>query len=212
MPKLGGIAVSIHSPVTLLVKDGQGGAVGLGTDGAWSNALPGAVYTSGEPTRILLPAGSYEAEIVGTGKGPATIVLSAPGATPKSFTFKARPGKTGTLTFDGGLASPAGTFDKKKLKATDGIPITVTGVKKRLAVKAGDPLTLTVTNLFGRAVSGARVHAGGKDFDGEARTGADGTATIPLAITKKTKKLTITVDGADVEATTLKVRVKLKKG
>lgn len=212
MPKLGGIALSVHSPVTLLVKDAQGNAVGLGADGAWSNTLPGAVYTNGEPTRILLPAGTYEAQIIGTGKGPATIVLSAPGVTPKSFTFKAKPGKTGTLTFDGGLANPAGTFNKKKLKATDGIPITVAGVKKRLAVQAGDPLTLTVTNLFGRAVAGARVHASGKEFDAEARTGADGVAVIPLAITKKTKKLVITVDGADVEATTLKLRVKLKKG
>ncbi|MCW5892258.1 MAG: hypothetical protein KIT14_17190 [bacterium] len=211
VPKLDGVSVSVHSPVTLLVKDVQGRAVGLGGDGAWTNALPGAVYTGGEPTRILLPPGSYTADIVGTGKGPATIVLAAPGVTPRSMTFQAKPGKTGTLAFDAALGSAAGRFGKKKLRVTDGIPITVTGVKKRLAVRAGDPLTLTVTNLFGRAVAGARVHAAGKEFAAEARTGADGTATIVLAVTKKTKKLVLTIDGADVEATTLKVRVKLRK-
>lgn len=211
VPKLGGIAVSIHSPVTLLVKDAEGRAVGLGADGTWSNDLPGAVYVTGEPARVQLPTGAYEAEIVGTGKGPATIVLSAPGTTPKSFTFTAKPGKTGTLRFDAGLGGAGGTFGKKKLKATDGIPITITGAKKRIKVRAGDPLALTVTNLFGRAVAGARVHATGKEFDAEAHTGADGVATIPLTVTKKTKKIVVTVDGAGVETTTLKLRVKLAR-
>lgn len=212
IPKLDGMTMSVHSPVTLLVKDAQGRGVGLGADGVWTNDLPGAVYTSGEPTRILLPPGSYQADIVGTGKGPATIVLSAPGAAPKSFTFTAKPKKTGTLTFDASIGSAAGTFNKKPLNVVDGVPITVAGVPKKVKVHAGDPLTLTVTNVYGRPVAGARVHAVGKELDAEGLTGADGVAAIPLAVTKKTKKLVVTVDGAGVVPTSLKVRVKLLKG
>jgi hypothetical protein len=211
VPPLGGVSVAMHSPVTLLVKNPGGQAVGVDASGAYVNDVPGAVYSGGEPARYLLPPGSYQADIFGTDKGPATLILSAPGIAPKTFSLKAKAGKTGTLTFDDTLASAAGTFNKKKLKSADGVPITVTGVKKKIKVRSGDALTLTVTNLFGNGVAGARVHATGTGFDAETLTGADGVASMPLVVTKATKKLTVTIDGAGVQLKTLKLKVKLLK-
>jgi uncharacterized repeat protein (TIGR01451 family) len=211
VPTLNGVGVSVHSPVTLLVKDALGRALGFDATGTYVNDVPGAVYSAGEPARYLLPPGRYQADILGTDKGPASIVLSAPGVAPKTFTLKAKAGKTGTLTFDDTLASATGTFNKKKVKVADGVPITVTGVKKKIRVRSGDPLTLTVTSAFGNPVAGARVHATGKGFDAETLTGSDGVAALPLVVTKATKKLTVVIDGAGVQPKTLKVRVKLLK-
>jgi hypothetical protein len=210
VPALNGVGVEVHSPVALLVKDAQGHGVGHDASGVYVNDVPGAVYDAGEPATYLLPPGSYQTDIVGTDKGPATLVLSAPGAT-STFTLKAKAGKTGTISFDHTLASATGTFNKKKLKGGAGVPITVAGVKKRIKVRSGDPLTLTVTNPFGAPVAGARVHATGNGFDAETLTGADGVATMPLVVTKATKKLTVTVDGAGVQPKTLKLKVKLLK-
>jgi hypothetical protein len=203
VPKMNGVSVQVHSPVALLVKDAQGRALGFDANGGFVNEIPGAAYSAGEPETYALPPGSYQTDVVGTGKGRATIVLSAAGAPPKTFALKVKPKKTGTLSFDDGLGNAAVTFNKKKLKPTDGVPITVAGVKKKLKVHSGDPMTLTVTSALGNAVAGARVHAVGTGFDAEALTGADGVASIPLAVTKETKKLTVTVDGAGVQTKTL---------
>jgi hypothetical protein len=211
VPRMNGVSLQVHSPVTLLVTDAQGRRLGFDATGAYVNEMPGAAYGGGEPATYTLPAGSYQTDIVGTAKGRATIVLSAAGAPAKTFQLKVKPKKTGTLSFDDGLGSATGTFNKKKLKPTDGVPITLTGVKKKLKVHSGDPLTLTVTSVLGNAVAGARVHAVGTGFDAEALTGPDGVVSIPLVVTKETKKLTVTVDGAGVQPKTLKVKVKLAK-
>ena len=105
----------------------------------------------------------------------------------------------------------SGTYDRKKLRIGAGVPIRVTGVKKSLRVRNGDPLALTVKDVFGAPVAGARVRATGKDVDLETLTGVDGAATMPLVVTKATKSLTIVVYGAGVAPTTLKVKVKLRK-
>ncbi len=55
------------------------------------------------------------------------------------------------------------------------------------------------------------MHAIGDAFDAETLTGADGVATMPLVVTKATKKLTVTVDGAGVQPKALKLKVKLLK-
>ncbi len=211
VPHLNGVSVQVHSPVTLLVKDAQGRALGFDASGAYVSEIPGGAFSSGEPATYALPPGSYQTEIVGTGKGRATIVLSAGGAAPKTFALKVKPGKTGTLSFDDTLAGPTGTFNKRKLKVIDGVPITVTGVKKKIKVHSGDPLTLTVTNAFGAPVAGARVHASGTGFEAETLTGADGVGSLALMVTKETKRLVVTVAGAGVQAKTLKVKVKLAK-
>lgn len=211
LPTLSGIGVSIHSPVTLRVKDAQGRAFGFDATGAYTADIPGAVHVGGEPARYLLPPGRYEADVNGTGKGTATIVLTAPGAAPKTLLLKAKPGKTGTLTFDDGLANPTGTFAKRKAKIATGVPITISGVKKKVALRSGDPLTLTVTSVFGQSVPGARVHVTGKDVDIQSLTGAGGTASVPLVFPKTTKRIQIVVDGAGVQVKTLKVKLKRLK-
>ena len=207
-PVLDGVAVALHSPVTVLVKNAAGQALGFDPDGAYRNDIPGAVFTGGEPAMYLLPPGTYQAGLTGTGSGPASLVLSGAGAT-STFSFPAKGGATGTLSFDDTLATTSGTFNRKKLHATAGVPIRVTGVKKRIRIRSGDPLALSVTNVFGSPVAGARVHATGTDVDIETLTGADGAATMPLVVTKATRRLTIVVDGAGVAPATLRVSVKL---
>jgi hypothetical protein len=211
VPAMTGVGAELHSPVTLLVKNAAGQSLGFDPSGAFVNEIPGAVYSGGEPARYLLPPGSYQADLLGTDKGPATLILSAPGVAAKTITLKVKAGKTGTLTFDDSLAGPSGTFNKRKLKVADGVPITVTGLKKKIKVHSGDTLTLTVKNLFGNGVAGARVHAIGTDVDAETLTAPDGVAAMPLLVTKATKRLSVTIDGAGVQAKTLKVKVKLLK-
>lgn len=209
-PVLDGVSVAVHSPVTLLVTNAQGKSIGFDAGGEFLNEIPGAAFVGGEPAVYLLPDGAYTSGITGTGKGPATVVLSSAGAT-STFSLAAKSGAEGTFTFDDTLAATNAVFNRKKLRVASGIPIRVTGVKKRLRIRNGSPLALTVTDVFGDPVAGARVHATGTDVDLETLTAADGRATMPLVLSKATKKLTLTIDGAGVTPTTLRISVKLLK-
>jgi hypothetical protein len=66
-----------------------------------------------------------------------------------------------------------------------------------------------VESPFGNGIPGARVRASGAGLDAEALTGAGGVATLPLAATRRTKRLTLTVDGAGVQPKTFKLSMKL---
>lgn len=213
LPAMAGIGVDVHSPITLLVKDAQGAGVGFDASGAYASDAAGAAYSAGEPTQWLLPPGTYTADVTGTGKGPATIVMTSTtggGVAAKTITLRAKPGKTGTLAFDDGLANPTGTFAKKKLKAKDGVPLKLTGLRKRTKVRRGDALGFAVQDVFGRPVQGARVHATGKGFEANTVTGSDGAATLPLLIDEPVK-LTLEVTGPGLQPKKQKVAVKLRK-
>ncbi|MCW5893475.1 MAG: hypothetical protein KIT14_23415 [bacterium] len=213
LPAMHGVGVDVHSPITLLVRDAQGAGVGFDAAGVYVNDAEGAAYSAGEPSQWLLSPGSYTTDVTGTGAGPATIVMTstsggAVGA--KTITLRAKPGRTGTLTFDDGLAKPTGTFARRKLKAKDGVPIEITGTKKRVKLRRGDALTLAVQDVFGLPVQGARVRATGKGFDASTITATDGTAALPLLLAKSTK-LTLEVSGPGLRTKKQKVAVKLAK-
>ncbi len=213
LPVMNGVGVDVHSPVSLLVKDAAGGGVGFDAAGAYTNELEGGTYAGGEPGQYLLPPGAFTADINGTGSGRATIVLTASGAsgvTAKTIVLKAKAGKAGTLEFDDTLGSPRGTFNKRKLKLKSGVPLAITGLKRRVRVRSGDELTLSVRDVFGSPVQGARVHATGKGFDASAVTATDGSAALPLLLTKSVR-LTVEVSGAGMETKKLKVAVKVRK-
>lgn len=213
LPAMPGVGVDVHSPITLLVKDAQGAGVGFDAAGTYVNDAAGTAYAAGEPTQWLLPPGTYTADVTGTGKGPATIVMTSTtggGVAAKTITLRAKPGKTGTLAFDDALANPTGTFAKKKLKAKDGVPLKLTGLKKRVKVQRGDALTFAVQDVFGQPVQGARVHATGKGFEANTVTGSDGSATLPLLV-EKPVKLTLEVSGPGLQPKKQKVAVKLRK-
>jgi hypothetical protein len=210
---MSGVGVDVHSPVSLLVKDAAGNGVGFDAAGAYSHTLEGAAYSTGEPSSYLLPSGAYTADINGTGSGPATIVMTSAtggGVVAKTITLKAKPGKTGTLTFDDSLAAPKGTFNRRKLKVKTGIALKIDGLKKRVKVHGGDELTLSVQDAFGAPVQGARVHATGRDFDASTVTATDGSAAMPLLVAKSVK-LTVEVSGPGLRTTKKKVGVKLLK-
>ncbi len=71
--------------------------------------------------------------------------------------------------------------------------------------------TVRVESPFGNCIPGARVRASGADLEAETLTSGDGVASLPLAVTKRTKRLTLTVDGAGVQPKTVKLSVKLRK-
>ncbi|HEV7734577.1 MAG TPA: hypothetical protein VGR62_20555 [Candidatus Binatia bacterium] len=213
LPVMNGVGVDVHSPVTLLVKDAAGGGVGFDAAGAYTNELEGGTYAGGEPSQYLLPPGTFTADINGTDSGKATIVLTASGAsgvTAKTVALKAKAGKTGTLEFDDSLAAPRGTFNKRRLKVKGGVPLAISGLKRRVKVQRGDELTLSVRDAFGSPVQGARVHATGKGFDASTVTATDGSAAMPLLLTKSVR-MTVEVSGAGLETKKVKVAVKVRK-
>ncbi len=212
-PAVSGVSVALHSPVSLFVKDAAGSGAGFDADGNYANEAGGVAYAAGEPSLYLAPPGSFTADVNGTDSGRATIVMTAVnggGVTAKIIALRAKKGKSGTLTFDDTLASPRGTFGKKKLKAKTGVPLDVAGLKRRVKVNPGDELRFTVTDMFGLPVQGARVHATGKDFDANTVTGADGAVALPLLVTKPVK-LTLEISGPGLQTKKQKVAVKVRK-
>jgi hypothetical protein len=205
VPRLAGVGVAVHSPVNLLWSDSSGGHLGIDATGALVADIPGAIMVPGEPAYTLLPAGTYRADVTGTGRGKAIIVVDGDGGG-GVVTFKAKPGKTGTLDVGNSIAA---TFQKRRVKVASGVSIRLTGLKRKLKVADDTVLALGVVDVFGQPVAGARVHVVGRDIDAATLTGQDGAASVPLgALTKATRSLTVEVSGRGLASVTKRVRTR----
>ncbi len=78
-PGFQGAGVAVHSPLSVTVHDAHGDAAGVSSKGKPSDTFPGAVvrYSGKLVHSIFVPNGPYTMSIVGTGRGPATLVVAS---------------------------------------------------------------------------------------------------------------------------------------
>lgn len=158
---LGDFIAEVHSPLRLSFAAADGSTLGLTKDGAVLD-IPGGFVSAprGGVARYGIPAGAASSlKLTGTGKGPATVVLTGPGGgTPSVFSFKVKDGQTGSLKLGGSSVPGSLTFGGKKVRGARGV-----GLKLKAPRKAGKgkAFGVVVKDQFGRPAASVSVSAGG---------------------------------------------------
>ena len=125
-----------HSPISVTVS-GTKAAVGVDAHGNAVDTLPGAVlrYGSGKARSTLVPTGHYRLRVLGTGDGPATLVLTSQtttGSVTRVFSFAVRRGVRGTIVVDGGALGTVMRLGRRLIRAQKGVRLSIHGLPRRL--------------------------------------------------------------------------------
>ncbi len=150
-----------HSPISVTVTGG-GGTVGVNTHGAPVDSLRGAVlrYRNGKARSILMPSGRYQLRIVGTGSGPATLVLTSQtraGSVTRVFSFAVRRGVRGTIAVGGAGLGNVMRLGNRLIRAQDGLGVAIHGLPHRLARRRTKTIAMRLVDQFGQAAAGVTV-------------------------------------------------------
>jgi hypothetical protein len=186
---IGGYLADVHSPARLVFKGAGGASLGLGPAGALLDVPGGFVSAPARGVaRYHVPAGSYAVDVTGTGRGNVTLVLAGPGsAQPSVFSFAARANAKGTLALSGRAVPRALTFGGRRVTATVGVGMRISGLPRSLKPGKQVRLRLRVLDQFGVAVAGASVQAG------TAAGATDGRGRATLLLTPRRPRLAVVV-------------------
>jgi len=209
-PGFQGTTFTVHSPLAVVVHDSRGDSAGVSPHGGPGDTLPGSVVVySGKRVRsVSVPTGTYTVSVAGTGKGPATLVVSS-GKKTEVFSFQAHKGQTGSLSIKPGHLPKSLRIGGHTVTAAGGLKLRVKGLPASLAHGKARTLKLTVRDQFGQPASGVELNltgppgVGGRaatsDRNGNikltVRPSKPGQATVHLSgvgYLKLTRKLTIT--------------------
>jgi hypothetical protein len=199
---LAGQQAEVHSPVrlTFTAADGRkvagpakaGGDPEIGIPGSWVE-----FNDKGEPFRYLLPAGTYDVGIEGTGKGGATVALVSGGTNEivRAYHFDVKDGETGTVPAfaDNATAPESFTFGTRTIKTGVGFAMTMTGVPKTVATGRLVKAKVKLVDEFGSPVVGGIVAATYDDvgYGANSVTGPDGVAELALLGPEEGKTLLV---------------------
>ncbi|MDX6670717.1 MAG: hypothetical protein QOI91_1080 [Solirubrobacteraceae bacterium] len=186
---IGGYLADVHSPARLLFKGAGGASLGLGPAGALLDVPGGFVSAPARGVaRYHVPAGAYALDLTGTGSGKVTLVLSGPGAAqPSVFSFSARANAKGTLALSGRGVPRALTFGGRRVTATLGVGMRISGLPRSLKAGKRVRVGLRVLDQFGVAVAGAAVQAG------SAAGATDARGRAALLLTPRRGRLNVVV-------------------
>lgn len=198
------VIAEIHSPVRAVLTGAGGRQVGQGPSGPLLE-VPGALVIrekGAQPGLIAAPPGAYSLNLTGTGAGRATVVLRQPGVPlPSVFTFTSRKGAKGTLSVPARSSPQKLTFAGRTIRAQRGVRLRVKGIPRRLR-RGRRTLAATVTDQFGRAVSGAILRVG------KARAATDARGRGRIVVNARRRKLKLTVEAIGHRPATLTVSVR----
>ncbi len=195
--------ITIHSPLSLLVSGPGGTVAGIAKSGVPVDTIPGAIvrYKGRRVVSVRLPVGSYRAALTGTGKGPATVVVSTGNASGvyslrvrdgQTGAFKIAGRSTGTLRFGGHTSRPAA-----------GLTLRISGLPRRLRHGRPGTLTLRVRDPFGQAAVGAIVHG---PHHATAIVDRRGNAKLPYGRLGR-GRITISVTGTGLKTARVTLRI-----
>ena len=204
--------VQSHSPARITLRDNSGHSFDVDARGRIHKNQLAATYVkgrAGQPDTYILPADNYTATITGTGRGPATVVISTPGKTGDNvevFSLRARKGATGKLTLRSTGAARTLRFGGVTVHANTGIALRVSGIPHRLIALQRTRLALRVVSQFGQAVAGALITATGNRLAARALTDARGRATLIVLTPRQGRvRVRIAIPGYATASTSIPV-------
>jgi Carboxypeptidase regulatory-like domain len=180
-------AVTVHSPVSVLLTGPRGSRVGVDARGRAVKSGVGLVQrVKGGATTIVVPAGTYRLALRGTGSGPATLVSWAAGRA-KVVTFSSRRGSRGTASL-GPSGLTGARFAGRRLRTTSSVAMRASGLPRTLP-GGTRTVRLRVRDQFGAPVVGASVSIGGA-VRAAALTNRQGAARLRLHVPRRRARVT----------------------
>jgi hypothetical protein len=132
------LIVQTHSPLSVQFSGSGGRRFDVSADGQIVRNQLGGSYVpahAGSPDTYILPVGSYKATVTGTAAGPASLVVSSPGASGDQvqvFSLSARKRATGTLALSPSGAPAVLRFGGTTVRARVRMTLLVRGLPARL--------------------------------------------------------------------------------
>ncbi len=179
-PRVAGIEV--HSPLRLLITDPNGNKFGY-DNGALVDEIGGYLVPGGKlrPATYIVPSGTYQVGLRGTGSGRAGLVARVPmdnGESVRAFSFGSRKGATGRLALTGAGAADSLKFDGRIVPAWKGLPLAVRGLPRQVLPRRRVKFAIRVVSRYGQAVEGALVAVTGKKISTRTLTNRLGNAAL----------------------------------
>jgi hypothetical protein len=157
-----GTTLTAHSPIDLIVRAANGTEAGVSATGQLRDTIPGArVSRSGSHVHsVYVPNGSYTVQVLGTGSGAAHLVVtthSAAATSTRVFAFKARRGRSGSLSLSPSGAPASMSFAGHSVRGANGLRLGVRGLPRSLRRGSAVRLSLRVLDQFASPASGVAV-------------------------------------------------------